>query len=123
MADDAGRHEQLEADLRQLHQRFVAAQAEVGALCEREAMLVGRAELAEAGLAEALEQQTTTAEVLRVIASSPTNLDRVLNSVAQGAMRRCETNDATIIQVVDGGCRMIWNDGTLGVAAAPAQGY
>jgi signal transduction histidine kinase len=65
-------------------------------------------------LAEAHEQQTANAEILRVIASSPADLDRVLNAVAQGAMRLCETDDALILEVVDGGTRLTWSAGTLG---------
>ena len=47
-------------------------------------------------LKEALTQQTATSEILRVIASSPTNLEPVLNSVAENAARICEANDALI---------------------------
>ena len=47
-------------------------------------------------LSEALEQQTATAEILRVIASSPTQLDSVLGSIAAGAARLCEADDAVI---------------------------
>jgi len=52
-------------------------------------------------LAEAREQQTATSELLRVIASSPTDLQRVLDKVAETAARVCGAND-TVIRRVDG---------------------
>ena len=48
---------------------------------------------------EALEQQTATGEILRVIASSPTDFQPVMAAVAANAARLCGANDAMILRV------------------------
>src|SRR5262249_9545206 len=50
-------------------------------------------------LKESLEQQTATSELLGVIASSPTDIKRVLDAVAENAARLCNSSDALIYRI------------------------
>jgi len=64
-------------------------------------------------LTEALEQQTATSEILGVIASSPTNLQPVLDTVAETAARLCDAADAQIFRVDGRECRIVSSHGSI----------
>jgi GAF domain-containing protein len=94
------------AKVRDLEKRLaIAVKLKVEAL-ERE-RATGQA------LTEALDQQAATAEVLRVIARSPTNIDPVLATVAESARRLCGADDSVIWRVGDSGLHLAAHHGPI----------
>src|SRR5262245_30507582 len=79
---------------------------------------------------EALEQQTATAEILRVISSSPTDLQPVMDVVAASAARFCGAADAAIYRLEGESLRLVATNGSVpvplpvgGTAAATPRGF
>jgi GAF domain-containing protein len=64
-------------------------------------------------LTEAREQQAATAEILRVISGSPTDLQRVFAEIATTAARLCDTYDAVIRQVDGEVLRLVAHHGPV----------
>src|SRR5215813_2340201 len=70
-------------------------------------------ELLRRELAEAREQQSATAEILRVISSSPTDLQRVFADIAGSAAHLCDAYDVVIRQVDGEVLRLVGHHGPL----------
>ena len=62
---------------------------------------------------EALEQQTATSEILRVISSSPTDIQPALDAVAANAARVCGATDAVILRVEGQETRRVAHSGAI----------
>ena len=58
-------------------------------------------------LTESLEQQTATSEVLRVISSSPGDLDPVFRAILENATNICEARFGTLFRFEDGVLRLV----------------
>jgi len=72
---------------------------------------------AHAQVSQALEQQTATSEILRVIASSPTDLQPVMDAVAENAARLCGATDATIRRIEGDTLRLVARFGSIPLGA------
>jgi GAF domain-containing protein len=82
------------------------------AFAEHAATAIDKTRLAQV-LAEALEQQTATSEILRVISSSPTDIQPVLDAVAESAARLCEAYDAVIFRPDGDQLRVVAHHGSI----------
>jgi signal transduction histidine kinase/putative methionine-R-sulfoxide reductase with GAF domain len=68
-------------------------------------------------LTESLDQQTATSEILRVIASSPTDVQPVFDAIASSAAHLCRTYDVFIRRLDEDGLRLVAHHGPI--AASP----
>jgi signal transduction histidine kinase len=85
--------------LRAIRQKDNLQATELSLLKEELCRITQKLESREDELAESLEQQAATSEILRVIASSPTDIQPVLDAVVESAARLCNATDGLIARV------------------------
>jgi signal transduction histidine kinase len=117
MTDDAT------ATIEALRAENAALRAENAGLRSREAALAVEVERHRQGLTEALEQQIATAEVLRVIASSPTDLPAVLEAILAAAARICDAPSGVIQQLRETDRQLVWSAAVGSLAERGRQLY
>jgi GAF domain-containing protein len=90
--------------------------ADQAAIAIENARLSHELETRNRALTETLEQQTATADILRVISSSPADLQPVLDAVAERSAKLCEAWDGIILLADDDALRV---QASYGVIRAP----
>jgi signal transduction histidine kinase len=101
------------ARVRDLEKRLEEALKGNAEVLKREADALGQLQTSNRELAEAREQQTATSEILSVIATSPTHLKRVLDTLTESAARFCAAYDAVIWRLDGDVLRVVGHHGPI----------
>src|SRR5262249_29448490 len=103
----------------QTHVALLQTFADQAAIAIENARLFHELQIRNRDLAEALEQQTVTSEILRVIASSPTDIQPVFDTIACSAARLCEAVDVMVLRVDGDLLRLVAHYGPIPAGDVP----
>ena len=92
---------------------LVETLADQAVIALENARLFRELEARNGALTESLEQQTATSEILRVISSSPTDVEPVFAAVAASAARLCDAFDAAIHRIDGDVLRLVAHEGPI----------
>ena len=89
----------VKTSLAKLAQTNAELRQQLAESLERENATADESQDCNRQLTDAFDQQTATSEILRVIASSLTNLQPLLDTMAENAAKLCDATDAVIFRV------------------------
>jgi GAF domain-containing protein/CheY-like chemotaxis protein len=95
--------------------------ADQAAIAIENARLLNELQAKNTDLTEALEQQTATSEILRVISSSPTDIQPVFETIAQSAAQLCGAFDAMVLRVDGDILRLVGHHGAMPAGDVPIE--
>src|SRR5262249_8487889 len=101
------------AKVRDLEKRLAEALRDKAEASKREAEALRQLQTSNRERVEALDQQTATSEILRVISSSPTDVQPVFAAMAESAARLCDAFDAVIFQLDGEVLRLVGHAGPI----------
>jgi signal transduction histidine kinase len=99
--------------------RWSANNRMAGVFQESDQAVQNKLDLRTRELTEAIEQQTATGEILRVISSSPTDVQPVFGAIARSAARLCEAFDVVVYSVDGSVLRLVAHHGPMPAGDVP----
>ncbi len=105
------------AEVARLQRRVRSLERQLASIEQRDRDAERASDDQRRALAETLDQQTATAEILRVISSSPTDTQPVFDAIAANAAHLCGANDSQVLRLDGDALRLVAACGTPSMPA------